>query len=75
MTPFVWKNSVRTEIVTTGHGLVISYDLDGKELWRIGGMSMPTPSPSAWEGLLYVGTGCARRRQPPIPGGQAGRVR
>ena len=57
MTPFVWTNSVRTEIVTTGHGLVISYDLDGKELWRVGGMSQSTPSPSAWEGLLYVGTG------------------
>jgi outer membrane protein assembly factor BamB len=57
MTPFVWTNSVRTEIVTTGHGLVISYDLDGKELWRASGMSQSTPSPSAWEGLLYVGTG------------------
>ena len=57
MTPFVWKNAQRTEIVTTGHGLVISYGLDGKELWRIGGMSMPTASPMAAEGLLYVGTG------------------
>ncbi len=57
MTPFVWKHDQRTEIVTTGHSLVISYDLDGKELWRIGGMSMPTASPLAWDGMLYVGTG------------------
>jgi outer membrane protein assembly factor BamB len=57
MTPFVWKNTQRTEIVTTGHGFVISYDLNGVELWRVGGMSMPTASPLASGGLLYVGTG------------------
>ena len=57
MTPFVWKNTQRTEIVTTGKGFVISYGLDGQELWRIGGMSMPTASPMAWDGWLYVGTG------------------
>jgi outer membrane protein assembly factor BamB len=57
MTPFVWKNAQRTEIVTTGHAMVISYGLDGKELWRIGGMAMPTASPMAADGLLYVGTG------------------
>jgi outer membrane protein assembly factor BamB len=57
MTPFIWKNAVRTEIVTTGHGLVISYDVNGAELWRVGGMSMPTASPLASGGLLYVGTG------------------
>jgi outer membrane protein assembly factor BamB len=57
MTPFIWKHDGRTEIVTTGHGLVISYGLDGAELWRVGGMSMPTASPLAAGGLLYVGTG------------------
>ena len=57
MTPFVWKNAQRTEIVTTGHSMVISYGLDGKELWRITGMSMPTASPVSADGLLYVGTG------------------
>jgi outer membrane protein assembly factor BamB len=57
MTPFIWKNTLRTEIVTTGHGFVISYDLNGSELWRVGGMSMPTPSPLSFDGLLYVGTG------------------
>lgn len=57
MTPFVWQHALRTEIVTTGHGLIISYGLDGKELWRAGGMSQSTPSPSAWNEMLYVGTG------------------
>ena len=56
-TPFVWKNSKRTEIVTTGHGMVLAYDLDGNELWRVTGMSMPTASPLASNGMLYVGTG------------------
>lgn len=56
-TPLVWRNAVRTEIVTTGHGMVLSYDVDGKELWRVTGMSMPTASPIAWNGLLFVGTG------------------
>ena len=56
-TPFVWKNPGRTEVVTTGRGFVISYDLQGKELWRVGGMSMPTASPSSWNGWLYAGTG------------------
>jgi outer membrane protein assembly factor BamB len=57
MTPFVWKNPARTEIVTTGHGAVISYDLQGRELWRATRMSMPTASPFAAGDLLYVGTG------------------
>ncbi len=57
MTPYVWKNALRTEIVTTGQGNVVSYDLQGKELWRVTRMSMPTASPFSAGGLLYVGTG------------------
>ena len=56
MTPFVWKNALRTEIVTTGQGSVVSYDTTGKELWRLTKMAMPTASPFAADGLLYVGT-------------------
>jgi outer membrane protein assembly factor BamB len=56
-TPFVWKNAPPTEIVTTGHGMVLAYGLDGAEVWRVTGMSMPTASPLASNGLLYVGTG------------------
>ena len=57
MTPFVWKNAHRTEIVTTQMGAAISYGLDGRELWRAGGMPMPTASAFAADGLLYVGSG------------------
>jgi outer membrane protein assembly factor BamB len=53
----VWKHEKRTEIVTLGHAMVISYGLDGKELWRVSGMSMPTASPFSSNGLLYVGSG------------------
>jgi outer membrane protein assembly factor BamB len=56
-TPLVWRNSVRTEIVTTGHGFIQSYDFDGKELWRIARVSMPLTSPVAAGDLLLVGTG------------------
>ena len=56
-TPFVWSNGTRTEIVTIGRGLVISYDENGKELWRLKGMTQATPSPVAADGLLYVGSG------------------
>ena len=59
--PYVWKNSRRTEIVTIGPDLAISYDLEGKELWRLGGMSaMPIPSPFAYDGLLYLNGGTAK---------------
>ena len=37
--------------------MVLSYGLDGKELWRVTGMSMPTASPLASDGWLYVGSG------------------
>jgi len=56
--PYVWKNTQRTEIVTIGPGIAISYDLEGKELWRLAGMSaMPIPSPFAYDGLLYLNGG------------------
>lgn len=60
-TPYIWKNSARTEIVTIGPGAAISYDLAGKELWRLGGMSaMPIPSPFAHGGLLYLNGGTSK---------------
>lgn len=67
--PYIWKNSQRTEIVTIGPGLAISYDLDGKELWRLGGMSaMPIPSPFAYDGLLYLNGGTAKALAAVKPG-------
>jgi outer membrane protein assembly factor BamB len=57
-TPFVWKNELRTEIVAVGSGTAVSYDLEGKELWRLAGMSMITvPAPFAYDGWLYVDGG------------------
>jgi outer membrane protein assembly factor BamB len=60
---------VRTEIVTIGPGLAISYDLEGKELWRLGGMSaMPIPSPFAYDGLLYLNGGSGKALAAVKPG-------
>ena len=57
-TPFVWRHPLRTEIVTVGPGIVVSYDLAGKELWRASGMSgAPVPMPFAHDGLLYINGG------------------
>ena len=56
-TPFIWQNERRTEIVTTGHGQVIAYGLDGAELWRIGGMSMPMARPFSANGCYKWGPG------------------
>jgi outer membrane protein assembly factor BamB len=57
-TPFVWKNELRAEIVTAGTKRVRSYDLDGKLLWELAGMSMITiGTPFADKGLLFVSSG------------------
>ena len=57
-TPFVWRTPKRTEIVAQGPYTVISYDLDGGELWRMSKHSLlPTPSPFAYDGRLYLVSG------------------
>ncbi|MBL8236533.1 MAG: PQQ-binding-like beta-propeller repeat protein [Bryobacterales bacterium] len=57
-TPYIWRNGTRTEIVTVSPAFAASYDLEGKELWRLGGMSIsPIPSPFTYEGMLYVNGG------------------
>ncbi len=73
-TPFVWENQLRTEVVTIGPGAVISYGLDGKELWRMERMgAVAIQSPFAWNGLLYVTSGTSGDDNRPIvairPGG------
>lgn len=66
-TPFVWKNRLRTEIVTAGTGAVRSYDLDGKLLWSLKGMSSITIAmPYEYRGLLFVSSGYVMDRQKPI---------
>ncbi len=57
-TPFVWENALRTEIVTAGMRKVRSYDLDGKLLWELAGMTgNVVPTPFAGPGLVYVSSG------------------
>jgi outer membrane protein assembly factor BamB len=57
-TPFVWEHERGTEIVTVGTDRIRSYDLDGKVLWELGGMSVfAIPSPFATNGLLYITSG------------------
>jgi outer membrane protein assembly factor BamB len=65
-TPLVWQNSRRTEIVTIGLGFVISYDLNGRELWRLKGMTQAAPSPVAAGDLLYVGSGSQGEANRPL---------
>ncbi len=65
--PFVWENELRTEIVTTGSGLVRSYDLDGNVLWSLGGLSSITVTvPFAHDGLLYFGSGYVGDKKKPF---------
>jgi outer membrane protein assembly factor BamB len=57
-TPLVWENALRTEIVTAGTVKVRSYDLDGKQLWELSGMTTLTiPSPFEKNGLVYISSG------------------
>lgn len=57
-TPFIWKNDLRTEIVTAGTKRVRSYGLDGRLLWELEGMSVITiGTPFAADGLLYISSG------------------
>lgn len=57
-TPYVWTHPARTEVVAVGPGTAVSYDLAGRELWRLSGMSAaPIPSPFTHDGLLYLDGG------------------
>lgn len=57
-TPFVWANGSRTELVTSGSDAVRSYDLSGKILWELKGMStISIPTPFASHGMLILSSG------------------
>jgi outer membrane protein assembly factor BamB len=67
VTPFVWRNELRTELVTAGTGRVRSYSLDGKLLWELDGMSsIAIPQPFAAHGLLYLSSGYVGDQNRPI---------
>jgi len=58
VTPFIWKHDARTEIVTMSPGAAISYDLQGKEIWRMKGVTIaPAASSFAYDGLLCLDGG------------------
>jgi outer membrane protein assembly factor BamB len=65
-TPFIWETSQRTEIVTVGKGMVVSYGLDGTELWRLRPMTQATPSPTVGGELLFVGSGSQGENSRPL---------
>ena len=73
-TPYVWRNKVRTELITSGTGLTRSYSLNGDVLWSFKGASSITiPTPFATPDLLYVSSGFVLDDHRPIyairPGG------
>jgi len=66
-TPFVWKNELRTELITPGTGKVRSYDLEGNLLYEFGGCSSITIAmPYADRGLLYVSSGYIMDQKRPL---------
>lgn len=66
-TPYLWKNKLRTEIVTSGSGHVRSYNLSGKLLWSLHGMSGITiATPYSADGLLYISSGYILDKHRPI---------
>lgn len=66
-TPFVWENERRTEIVVPGFKKVVSYDLDGKPLWELKGMStIVIPTPFTKFGLLYISSGYVGDQHRPV---------
>lgn len=71
-TPFVWENRARTELVTLGPGVAISYGLDGTELWRVNRMGQAIQSPFAWKDLLFVTSGAGGDDHRPIVAVRAG---
>ena len=72
-TPFVWNNSKRTELVTFQTSTLVSYDTDGRELWRLGGQSaVAAPTPTAAGDLLFVGSGSPSEPVRPIFAVRAG---
>jgi outer membrane protein assembly factor BamB len=57
-TPYIWENDRRTEIITSGTRKIRAYDLDGKVLWELGGMSsIVIPTPFSQHGLLFLASG------------------
>ena len=65
-TPLIYEGPARVELVTAAANFARGYDPDtGKELWRLGRHSnLPTPSPIAGRGLIFVSSGSGNTIQP-----------
>ena len=65
-TPLLYEGPARVELVTAAANFVRGYDPDtGQELWRLGKHSnLPTPSPIAGRGLIFVTSGSGNTIQP-----------
>ncbi len=76
-TPYVWKNSQRTELVAPGTGKDRSYDLEGRLLWELGGMSSITialPYSQGRHALRQLGLRAWTRKSRSTPSGPAPRA-
>ena len=66
-TPYIWKNSQRVELITTGTKKNRSYDLEGRLLWELAGMSSITiATPYSKDDVLYISSGYIMDKQKPI---------
>ncbi len=74
VTPFVWQNKLRTEIITLQPGVAISYDTDGNELWRLGGMTVAPAASSFALGDDLILDGGKRSAMFAIKPGAAGEI-
>ena len=67
-TPVVWRNVLRTEIITIGKKKVRSYDPSGKLLWYFSGrmteVTVPTPIPDPQ--MVYVSSGYVADAHRPV---------
>ena len=67
-TPVVWKNALRSEIITPGKRKIRSYDLNGKLLWEMDGRmsNLVIPSPFAAFGMIYITSGYIGDKHRPV---------
>jgi outer membrane protein assembly factor BamB len=67
VTPYVWENKRRTEIIVPATKAVRSYDLNGKVLWEFKGMSsIVIPTPFSKFDLLYIASGYVGDQHRPV---------
>ncbi len=67
VTPYIWENKRRTEIIVPATKAVRSYDLNGKVLWEFKGMSsIVIPTPFSKFDLLYIASGYVGDQHRPV---------